>query len=333
MIILCDMGGTHVRFAHIDKSRFAHITDLRFAHIDKSRFAHIDEKSEILNPQKLKIADYPSFDAALDDYLKGVGINRAEVSELRMALGNRNPWSHLAEQTRALCPQCRYSEINDFAANANGIALFPQSPLRVLRAGECEKVPPHATRVVIGPGTGTGLAYILDTPHGPYVQRTHGAHIAPAFLSTEHSELFAAVHTRRALSSQMIYEDILSGPGLWALYTEILDRGTGITSPIYTDTYDLILRGKNDEIAQQSIRIFLEIFGSFAAQSVAYGYGYGGVYLTGGVTDVLMSAGSFDLRHFLKFYDLDYVPIVKAHVAATPIYWVDDPFIALKGLL
>lgn len=321
MIILCDMGGTHVRFAHIDKSRFA----------------RIDEKSEILNPQKPKIADYPSFDAALDDYLKGVGINRAEVSELRMALGNRNPWSHLAEQTRTLCPQCRYSEINDFAANANGIALFPQSPLRVLRPGETgeerEQIPPHATRVVIGPGTGTGLAYILNTPHGPYVQCTHGAHIAPAFLSTEHSELFSAVHTRRALSGQMIYEDILSGPGLWALYTEILDRETGIKSPIYADTYDLILRGKNDEIVQQSIRIFLEIFGSFAAQSVAYGYGYGGVYLTGGVTDVLMSAGSFDLRHFLKFYDLDYVPIVKADVAATPIYWVDDPFIALKGLL
>lgn len=329
MIILCDMGGTHVRFAHIDKLRFAHMNDLRFAHKDK--------KSEILNPQKLKIVNYPNFDAVLDDYLQRVGINSADVSELRMALGNRNPWSRLAEQTRALCPQCRYSEINDFAANANGIALFPHTPLRVLRAGEPrgerEQIPPYATRVVIGPGTGTGLAYILNTPYGPYVQRTHGAHIAPAFLSTEHSELFSAVHTRRALSSQMIYEDILSGPGLWALYTEILDRETGIKSPIYDDTRDLILRGKNDEIVQQSIRVFLEIFGSFAALSVAYGYGYGGVYLTGGITDVLMSAGSFNLHHFLKFYDLDYVPIVKTHVAATPIYWIDDPYIGLKGLL
>lgn len=315
-IILCDMGGTHVRLAHAD-------------------LGHDASKSEILNPQKFKIADYPSFDAALDDYLNKVGIKGAEVAELRMALGNRNPWRDLAAAVRLICPTAQYSEINDFAANSLGIAMAPDCKLRVVRAGNAGDIPPHAARAVIGPGTGTGLAYILTTPYGPHVQGTHGAHIPPTYPTREHQDLFAAIHKLRALSPRIIVEDILCGPGLWALYTHLRAQSGlyGEDPPPYLDTKDMILSGAQDKIATDSLRLFHEIFGAFAAQVVAYGFAYGGLYLTGGITDTIMESGRFDLPSFLKFYDLNLVDIVKTHIAATPIYWVDDPYIALKGLL
>lgn len=310
MIIVGDMGGTHVRMAYEDS-----------------------RKGEIADPQKFKIAEHNSFYDLLSGYLTEARIKGTEVSEFRMAIGNRSPWDNIETIVNEVCPGAKYKQINDFAANSYGIAMVPDCKLRTIRAANQAIIPTYAARAVIGPGTGTGLAYINKTKFGEHVQCNHGAHMPPTYPSPEHQELFAAIHAVRKLSPQIIVEDILSGPGLWALYNYFHAKsGTKRTLP-YRDTNDMIRNCADDMIAAESLRVFHEVFGAFAAQVIAFGYAYRGLYLTGGITDKLMEFGRFDIQSFLRFYDLKYVDIVSAHVAATPIYWVDDTFISLKGLL
>ena len=56
----------------------------------------------------------------------------------------------------------------------------------------------------------------------------------------------------------------------------------------YTDTNDMIARGRNDPMAQYVLKLFHEVLGIFVHQTTAFGFAYDGLYLTGGIIDRLV---------------------------------------------
>lgn len=305
-VLLCDAGGTHIRFALAK------------------------EETLIGEPQKYRIEDYSNFTSVALHFLASQREAPQNITEVRLAYGGLFVWPITQYSLADALPKARLTKINDFEANARGIAAANDDGF--LRLNETIGARPEGSaRLVIGVGTGLGLAQIIDTPNGPYIQKNHGGHMLPALPEAYQRDLFDALQTLKQKPSVMIYEDLLSGPGLYRAYTLMAARAQ--TDAEYRDTNDMIARGRHDPLVGEVLRVFHEVLGLFAHQAVAFTNAYGGLYLAGGIIDRLVGASLFDYSTFATNFYQDSVPIVKADVAATPVYWVKDEFIALSGLL
>lgn len=300
-ILLCDAGGTHIRFAVSD------------------------DRGGMTQPDKLRVDAHASLEDAIERYLLAQSLPAGAIKAFYLAYSGRNTWARDEAQLRQLLPNAALKQVNDFEANALGIAVAPREDFTGLYDPKSAPVP-GASRVVLGVGTGLGLAYIFSNGH---VQQTHGGHMLPAMTRKEHGEIFSSL-VRKEIKTP-IYEDVLSGKGLFELYKLVCHRNQ--LNPEYHDVADLLISGRDDPIVGQALVFFHEILGIFAHQAMAFGYAYGGIYLTGGMIDRLIGAGLFDVALFLQHARYPSAPIVEEHVMATPVYWVRDEFISLRGLL
>lgn len=303
-ILVVDIGGTYIRLALSN-----------------------DGQNFIADPQKIKTEQFVDISDALISFVKQNQYQPEQISHILIAKSGRNNWKISKEDIVQSFPFCHFSLINDFAANALGLAHVNHNDLHHL--GGVKKTPDiNYPMAVIGSGTGLGLAYISPQKT---IQRTHGGHILPALTSKEHFELFAELQNLKAIKTIPIYEDALSGNGILNIY-KILS-GRHHLDCEYTDTHDLLASGRNNPIVEQGLKLYHEILGIFAHQVLAFGYSYGGLYLTGGITDRIMTHDLFDKETFFENLYQNNVPCVLNDVKSTPIFWVKDEFISLKGLL
>lgn len=305
-VLLCDVGGTHIRFATGDGDQMT------------------------CAPQKLRVDLHNSLEDAVAKYLLSQSLRAQDVTALYLAFSNRNNWKTEESMLRTVLPNAALRQVNDFEANALGLLSARDSDLTTLVAAQGD-VASRAARAVIGVGTGLGLAYIEGQGTSGFVRRTHGGHMLPATALREHRDIFDNISAGKKDGTAPIYEDVLSGDGLFALYRFVCHASQ--LNPEYHDTADLLLSGRDDPVMRQTLRLFHEILGVFAHQTLAFGYAYGGLYLTGGIIDRLMAGGLFDTQAFVSQLHQKNVPIVVRDVKATPVYWVRDEFVSLRGLL
>jgi len=175
-----------------------------------------------------------------------------------------------------------------------------------------------------------GLAYLFDHGDIRFVQRTHGGHMLPAAIDGMAQKFLNTLKDNKPDKTVPIYEDILSGRGLYALYKFICashDR------KVCFDSIDQVMMdGKTDSELQEALKIFTHFLGVFAHHVLAFGHCYDGLYITGGMVDRLMAADLFDFSTFDHGLQQHLHPIVRQDVAATPVAWVRDEFISLRGL-
>lgn len=264
-------------------------------------------------------------------FLASQNFKAEDITEFRLSLGDRNTWNITPEKIKTCLPNATFQKRNDFESNAYGIAFADPDKFMLLNtpAGTGST---GSAKIVIGIGTGLGIAQIICPDKGPpVIQRNHGAHMIPATITEEQRYLYQSVQKFKPDQSVAIYEDLISGPGLWRLYQ--LACESAHTHTEYADTNDMIARGRNDPLVQQSLKIFHENFGLFVHQATAFAFAYKGIYLTGGIIDRLVGQNLLDLETIEQNFKQNNVPIVTADVNATPIYWVKDEYIALEGLL
>lgn len=305
-ILLCDVGGTHIRFASAKSD------------------------GAMCVPEKLRVDLHSSLQDAIARYLSAQALPADSVTHLYLAFSNRNDWSTEKAMLQTVLPKAVITQVNDFEANALGILSADPSDFQELSKASGDPVA-HASRVVLGVGTGLGLAYALQDGERQFIQRTHGGHMLPAAGTPEHQRIITELAAAKADNTVAIYEDVLSGAGLFALYRLVCHRNQ--LNPEYHDVSDIILSGREDPVVRQTLEFWHEILGVFAHQAVAFGYSYGGVYLTGGMIDRLIGSGLFDMQSFLRCFRQKNVPIVVRDVMSTPVYWVKDEFVSLRGLL
>lgn len=300
-ILLCDVGGTHIRFA------------LGSGHK--------------IEPYKLRVDAHRDLGDAISLYLTTQQIAPEAITAFYLAFSNRNEWDTTPEALREALPKAVIRQVNDFEANAHGVLVAEKADFLCLYEGRGESVP-HSSKTVIGVGTGLGLAYVLGEKEQGFVQRTHGGHMLPAHAAS-HQELYDFLQKRK--SDVVIYEDILSGRGLFDVYRYLSAKN--FLDCEFENAESLMLNGKDNPVFRQALDIFCEMLGLFAHHAVAFGYAYGGIYLTGGVIDRLMLSGLFKADKFMEFYLQDNVKIVRTHAESASVCWIRDEFVSLKGLL
>lgn len=303
-ILVVDVGGTYMRLALSD-----------------------DGQNFINDPQKIRTDIFGGVTDALLSFVQQQKYNPNQITHILIAKSGRNNWDISKEQILTLFPNSKLSLINDFAANALGLVNANLGDL--LHIGGQKMTPDtHYPMAVIGSGTGLGLAYISTTRH---IQCTHGGHMLPTFTTKEQFELFGELQKFKTTKTIPIYEDALSGNGILNIY-KILSARHHLDCE-YTDTHHFLATGRNNPLVQQSLKFYHEILGLFAHQALAFGYSYGALYLTGGITDRIMTHDLFDKETFFENLYQNNVPVVLNDVKSTPVFWVKDEFISLKGLL
>jgi glucokinase len=303
-ILVVDIGGTYIRLS-----------------------LSSDGQTFIRDPNKIKTDKFSSFENAIESYLHQINIKPDSIQKILVARSGRNNWNIDESRLKAIFVNSHFTLVNDFAANAMGLIKAQQDDLLYL-AGHKKSPDTLLPRAVIGSGTGLGLAYISRTGE---VQRTHGGHMRPPYGTPEHHQIFEDLQNLKASKTDLIVEDALSGTGIYNIY-KILSHRHHLECE-YIDANHLIAEGRNNPIVIETLRLYHEILGLFAHHVLAYGYSYGGLFLTGGITDRLMGQNLFDTTTFLKFLYRPNVPVVLHDVQSTPIFWVKDEFISLKGLL
>ena len=162
--------------------------------------------------------------------------------------------------------------INDF--EAVGWALLGLAPSDIRPLGSaCEER--RGAKVVLGPGTGLGVAALVPVREGWHVVASEGGHMSFGPAADDEEPVFARLRAERGSVSA---EAILSGPGLIRLHAALHPGATRLTSE------DIIARAKDgDSAARATTTLFTRLLGRFAGDVAVTFKAIAGVYVTGGV--------------------------------------------------
>jgi glucokinase len=220
--------------------------------------------------------------------------------------------------------------LNDLEANAYGIATLTTDDLVAVNEA---RPAAHANAAILSVGTGLGEAglYWDGAMHRPVASEGGHADFAPR------TELeIDLLHELRRSASHVSYERVLSGEGLYRIFT-FLNRRAGRAQPEWVieaarrnaapaAISKAALEG-TCEIAVEALRLFVSCLGAEAGNLALRMMARGGVYLGGGIAPKILPA----LRDgvFMKvFVDKGRM---KGLLESIPVWVIRNDLTALSG--
>lgn len=304
MILGADIGGTKTLLGLADDSGL--IVDRRYANANFQDFASLLARF---------LADTQTDAALIDGGCLAVAGPIADDG--RCARLTNLPW-HIdrdALSSRFGLPGLRL--VNDFAAAAMGAVNSSAAHLLTLQQGEPL---PGAPCLVVGAGTGLGMAIVLPQDAGWRILAGEGGHVAFAPADAQQMALWTFLQARHG---RVTWERVVSGPGLTAIHEFV----AGVNLPPDEIAAQASVNPEGAE--RRSVELFLAAYGAFAGDMALTCLARGGVFLAGGIAAKLLPL----LRQsgFLAAFD---AKAEHADIAARmPIHLATDPLLGLQGAL
>ncbi len=216
----------------------------------------------------------------------------------------------------------RLSLLNDFAAVGWGVGALNPENIHTLQTGAPT---PNAARVVLGAGTGLGVA--ICAPQGKVWRPLpgEGGHIAFAPLDAEQDALLAFL--RNEHHGRVSVERILSGPGILSLYRFQCARFNQTPALSDSAAVSTAALARSDTAAEAALHLFARIYAQVAGDLALAGGARCGVYLAGGIAPQVLpflQTPAFLEAFLAKGRFTDWMRAIPLHV-------VLDPDIGLKG--
>ena len=298
-----------------------------------ARFALLRRGGDIGPVRTLAVADYPQFTDAVAAFLAGEDASLAGAVlavagpvEGERAVMTNCPWVIDAAELRRVLDVPTVRVINDFEATAWSLAALEPSHVAAVGAGRAIA---GAPMVVLGPGTGLGLACHLPRAEAPVVIATEGGHVTLA-ASTPRED--AVVEWLRGRFGHVSAERALSGQGLENLYRAIaaLDGAAAPARDATAITQEGV--AGTCPVSRAALDMFCAMLGTFAGNAALSLGARGGVFIAGGIAprilDYLLKSelrARFDAKGRLRAY-MEAIPL---NVIVHPDY----AFIGLKALV
>ena len=206
------------------------------------------------------------------------------------------PWRLDAGAIAAQLGIARVQLVNDFAAAAAGIEALAPEDCATLQRGEPR---PQAPRVVIGAGTGLGVAYALPQGRRYRIVAGEGGHTGFAPADEEQMRLWQALHAR---FGRVSVEHVVSGPGLLRIHEFLCaaePQAPALRESLRREGAAAISRlalEHNDACACRALDLFIACYGAVAGDHALALAARGGVYVAGGIARKIagrMAAGGF----------------------------------------
>ena len=341
-VVIGDIGGTNVRLSLLRMSKDPNVP------------------YEKLRKDKVSTKDYPSLEELFKKYLSKI---RKEDYPLYAVIGIAGPIKNNEVYHLENIPHWpsangddfakkfnikKFLFLNDFTCNGYGIQAK-------LKLGEDYVVindePPQkgGSRVVMGPGTGLGMGYLVKDPNSEYftIGGSEGGHqdFAPKTKQYfEMREFFINYLHTDGLSN----ERVLSGPGLIPMYKFFLsqnknekrDKELGDKIDKHTNStnsksanklnMEIVQKGLNGKCAlsKKVLETFVEIFGEVAGDVALFALPTDGLYLVGGMSIALESiikGTNIFMDHFLNKDNFEYL------LKTFPVYLVKNGDLGILG--
>jgi len=233
-------------------------------------------------------------------------------------------WSFRIEELRAVLRLRRLRVVNDFEAQALALPWLVPPELRAVGGGAAE---PLAPRVVLGAGTGLGVAALVRAGERWVAVPGEGGHVALSPMDEEEAVLLAHLWRR---FDHVSAERLLSGPGLQLLWLTLRElRGLpAVAAPEPEEiTRRALAVAPPDPDSADTLARFCALLGTVAANlAVTFG-ARGGVYLGGGIVPAL-GAWFADSPFRARF---ERKGRFSAYTAAIPTFVITAASPALRG--
>lgn len=306
-ILIGDIGGTNARFAivvdaYAEPREFPVVQTADFSTIDDAIQSAILDQTNIL-PRSAVLAVAGPVDGDEIDLTNSDWIVRPK--QMMEGLGFRD-----------------IVVLNDFEAQALAVVALGEEHLERIGGGPAETV---GSRVVLGPGTGLGVAGLVHARRTWVPVPGEGGHIDLGPRTERDLQIFP--HLER-IEGRVSAEQILCGRGLVNLYRAIAaadGKEAAFTAP---EEITAAALAHSDDVAGETLDLFVTYLGRVAGDLGLVFMSRGGVFLTGGIAQKIIPALKSGL--FRAAFE-DKAPHSEL-MAAMPAYVITHPMAALCGL-
>jgi glucokinase len=232
------------------------------------------------------------------------------------------PWIVKPKQMLANLGLSDIVVLNDFEAQALAVVALGEDQMEKIGGGAME---PDAGRVVLGPGTGLGVAGLIHSGGRWIPVPGEGGHMDIGPRNQRDFEVFPHIEK---LEGRISGEQILCGRGLVNVYRAVAmadDKPSPLAQPAEITAAAL---AKTDLVAQEALSIFTACLGRTAGDLALVFLSRGGVFLTGGIAQKILPA--LKDGNFRAAFE-DKAPH-SALMATMPVYVITQPLAALAGL-
>ncbi len=306
-ILIGDVGGTNARFAGV-----------------------ADARSEMGEPQVVQTAAF----ATIDDAIRAAVLDRLDIRPRSAVIAVAGPVDGdaiaLTNCPWVVRPKAMFGTVgladivilNDFEAQALAVVALGGEHLEQI-GGQAPLA--NAGRVVLGPGTGLGVAGLIHS-RGIWIPVPgEGGHMDIGPRSRRDFEIFPHLEP---IEGRISGEQILCGRGLVNAYRAVA-KADGIT-PRFTTPAEVTRAAleKTDAVAIEALEFFVACLGRTAGDLALVFKSRGGVFLTGGIAQKIVPA--LKTGNFRAAFE-DKAPHSEL-MATIPAYVITDPLGALAGL-
>ncbi len=292
-----------------------------------SRFGLVEPGStRIRRVEVLKNNNFGSLEESIGAYVKMQGVSDLTAAAIAVAgpiegetvgLTNRD-WTFTRESLRKAALAHKFRLLNDFEALALSLPHLEGDDV-VQIGGETPARP--AVKIVMGPGTGLGMATLAPLPTGGWMALPgEVGHITLPVATREEFD-WRSNMTKPGVPFES--EDAITGGGLLLMYRTIADKPAQQTPE---EVLQAALAG-TDAAAVKTLDQFITWLARIAGDAAMTMQARGGVYLAGGIAPSIvekLKTGSFRTVFQEKGR--------LAHVMRPiPVYVIVDKFPAFKG--
>ena len=301
--------------------------------------------SALRHYREYRCAQFESVQAVIERYLCDEGL----AQPARAAFGIATPvtadvvqmtnhhWTFSIGELQQTLNVSHCLVLNDFAAIAGALPVLGPGDVRAVGGsgrglGGGGEAVAAAPRVVLGPGTGLGVASLIQGAAGrPVVVAGEGGHVS---LAPANAREFAVIDWLQKRFGHASAERAISGPGLINLYRAIcaIDGQVALNlkaSDISANAAHALADDATElhEVCKEALQMFGAFLGSVAGNLALTLGARGGVYIGGGIVPRLGTA--FDALPFReRFEDKGRF---SGYLQSIPTFVITAPAPALYG--
>jgi len=306
-ILIGDVGGTNARFAVI-----------------------AGPDAEAGEPRVVQTADFATIDDAIRVAVLEAGGPRPHSAVIAVAGpvdGDEIPLTNCpwVVRPRGMFDTLGLSDVvilNDFEAQALAVIALGSEHMEKIGGGEPEA---GAGRVVLGPGTGLGVAGLIQALGRWIPVPGEGGHMDIGPRTDRERAIFPHIET---IEGRISGEQILCGRGLVSTYRAVA-RADGV-QPAHSTPAQVTAAAlsDSDSVAVEALELFVTCLARTAGDLALVFKAQGGVFLTGGIAQKIVPA--LKRPNFREGFD-DKAPH-RAMMRTIPVYVMTHPLAALAGL-
>jgi len=252
------------------------------------------QRPEIVEAESLPSAEFASLGDALERFLKR---HPARIDSACFGIAGpvidgqcratNLPWVVSEQEIRDRFAWSAVRLVNDLTATALAVGMLRQEELRSLSS---PRGVANGNVGIVAPGTGLGIALLVRSDGKEYPVPSEGGHVDFAARNDDEVDLWR--YLRRGGLHHVSVERVLSGPGIFSIYSWLRHRGPHreplwlaekLTSgdPAAAITQAALV--EREPIAVATLDVFVSLLGAVSGNLALTGMTSGGIYLGGGI--------------------------------------------------